>query len=254
MTPTTEKNLLQAFKADKTLQDLVLRGWKAALILTDRNGNVLSINDSAHQLPAATSRRVASGLKFADLGIEHDNQPVLFDKLAEKVLHTGIRIDLMHGVKAPLENGQMNGWMTVGGLQEKESTISGFIFLLGESQLVGADDTTLRSKSASPFGGELFVRKDGEYLRVNLSEVQAVEAMENYVQIITERERIVVHTTMKHMQERLKDNGFIRVHRSYLVPKAGIERFDESRVQIGVHSIPVGKSYRAELIKSLNIL
>ena len=100
----------------------------------------------------------------------------------------------------------------------------------------------------------LFVRKDGAYVRVDIDRIQAVEAMENYVSIWTEKERFVVHATMKQLQEKLMPHGFIRVHRSYIVPIDQVRAIEDSRVLIGDRFFPVGKSYRTDLINRLDFI
>jgi DNA-binding LytR/AlgR family response regulator len=100
----------------------------------------------------------------------------------------------------------------------------------------------------------MYVRRDGEYTRLDLGQIDAVEAMENYVQILMGEERIVVHTTMKAIQEKLKPHGFIRIHRSYLVQAEKIKGFDETRVRVGERSFPLGKSFKSELMKVVQFL
>jgi DNA-binding LytR/AlgR family response regulator len=46
----------------------------------------------------------------------------------------------------------------------------------------------------------------------------------------------------------------IRVHRSYIVNKHRINRIEDGMVIIGQHKVPIGDSYRDELMRSLKII
>lgn len=111
--------------------------------------------------------------------------------------------------------------------------------------------------AAEPVVGQrqsLYVRSGGRYVRILLSELLWVEAMENYVQLQTAKEKIVVHATLKSMVDALTNNGFQRIHRSFIVKKDEIERIEENNVVVKGTSLPIGKSYRSELLESLTLI
>jgi DNA-binding LytR/AlgR family response regulator len=49
--------------------------------------------------------------------------------------------------------------------------------------------------------------------------------------------------TLKGILEKLPSKDFIRVHRSYIVPIAKIDKFSKSKIWIGEKEIPIGSSY-----------
>jgi hypothetical protein len=99
-----------------------------------------------------------------------------------------------------------------------------------------------------------YTKREGQFVRVMVDEVLWVEAMENYVQLNTEEDRFLVHTTMKKIAERLESQGFVRVHRSYIVPINRVDAIEENKLRIGEKEIPIGKSYKQDLLQALTFI
>lgn len=55
--------------------------------------------------------------------------------------------------------------------------------------------------------------------------------------------------SLKSIEESLPSNKFIRVHRSYIVPIHKIKSLDGNQVQIGTKLIPIGRSYKEDVLK-----
>jgi DNA-binding LytR/AlgR family response regulator len=91
-------------------------------------------------------------------------------------------------------------------------------------------------------------------VRVLLDELLWIEAMENYVQLQTTTDKFTVHATLKSMVDALEGKGYQRIHRSFLVKKEEIERIEENHVVVQGKLLPIGKSYRAQLLESLTLI
>lgn len=91
---------------------------------------------------------------------------------------------------------------------------------------------------------EIFVRSGTKMIRVNLSDIRVVEGMKDYLKLHRiQGKTIVVKRTMKAMEEELEAYGFIRVHKSFIVSKKHIQTVLSSRLYIGDHIVPIGRSY-----------
>ncbi|WP_045113558.1 LytR/AlgR family response regulator transcription factor [Microscilla marina] len=116
--------------------------------------------------------------------------------------------------------------------------------LQGQSQ--SGNDTELSA---------LFVKTDYKIVKIELEEVSYIEALSDYVIIYCGDKKYVVHSTMKGIEKKLAPaKNFLRVHRSYIVNKQHIESIQDLYVEIGGKSIPIGRSYKNNFIKNLNIL
>lgn len=100
---------------------------------------------------------------------------------------------------------------------------------------------------------EIFVRTERKLQKINLKDILYIEALADYVRIQCSNEKVTVLNTMKYMEERLPAE-FTRVHRSYIVRLDKIKFIEEDMIVMDQKLIPIGKSYRDNLISQLNML
>ncbi|MDO7875096.1 LytTR family DNA-binding domain-containing protein [Hymenobacter sp. ASUV-10] len=100
---------------------------------------------------------------------------------------------------------------------------------------------------------DLFVKVNSKMVRVNFDEVLYVEALSDYVNIVTPKQKFIVYTTLKGLETRLAQfPNFVRVHRSYLLNTLHIESIEDNTANLkGGHFVPIGKSYQDGFFKSL---
>lgn len=91
----------------------------------------------------------------------------------------------------------------------------------------------------------IIVRQEYTNTPVRISEIQYIEAMENYVKIFREgNDPVVAHTSLKNIQGMLPQERFVRIHRSYVVSLAHITGFTNGQVRLGEKiCLPVGRQY-----------
>ncbi|AVR44689.1 DNA-binding response regulator [Christiangramia fulva] len=91
-----------------------------------------------------------------------------------------------------------------------------------------------------------FVKTDGKnkFQKVDFSEILYLESIRNYVVIHTKHEQIVTYNTLKHFEENLPSEKFIKTHKSYIVSIAKVSKTDTSEVWVGDDSLPLGDTYR----------
>ena len=100
---------------------------------------------------------------------------------------------------------------------------------------------------------DLFVKVNSRMVRINFDDVLYVEALSDYVNIVTDKHKYIVYTTLKALENRLSlFPNFIRVHRSYLLNTQHIESIEDNTATLrGGHFVPIGKSYQEGFYKSL---
>jgi DNA-binding LytR/AlgR family response regulator len=114
-------------------------------------------------------------------------------------------------------------------------------------------------ESISKYPEEIFIKKKNSTLvRLKYDDILWVEALENYVTVNTFKEKFTIHFTMKAIENKLPLVKFKRVHRSYIVNIHRIEYIEDNNVVIKVESgskvIPIGKSFRDNLMDDLNLI
>ncbi|MDE5903589.1 MAG: LytTR family DNA-binding domain-containing protein [Muribaculaceae bacterium] len=83
---------------------------------------------------------------------------------------------------------------------------------------------------------------------VDIQDIAYIEAMDNYVKVYRiGKPTVVSQITMKEVESMLPDDGFIRVHRSYIVSLRQIEKFSNRKIFLRNYQqpIPVGRTYIA---------
>jgi len=96
------------------------------------------------------------------------------------------------------------------------------------------------------FENESLTIKEG-HTQIKLSPLDIIylEAMQDYTKVVTEKKNYLTLTTLTDFIEKLKNNNFLRVHRSYAVSLRKISAINSHAVICGNTSIPVGKTYRS---------
>ena len=97
-----------------------------------------------------------------------------------------------------------------------------------------------------------FVKIDNKLVRVAYDEVRYVEALGDYVHIVTSTSKLIVYSTMKAVEERFPVSRFVRVHRSFIVNVNRIQALEDNSLIVDTKHIPVGQTYLREVMVRLN--
>jgi two-component system, LytTR family, response regulator len=96
-----------------------------------------------------------------------------------------------------------------------------------------------------------FVKSDYKIIKIAYDDILFIEALQKYVQIYTNQQRIVTLLSMSQLVETLPQSQFIRVHRSYIINLDKIENIDGNMIKISKHNIPISKSQREDFLKEI---
>ena len=80
--------------------------------------------------------------------------------------------------------------------------------------------------------------------------------MDNYVKVFRNGlPTVISQITMKEMESQLPSDRFVRVHRSYIVSLASIEKFSNRQIYLTESNvkIPVGRTYTEAINNIYNI-
>jgi DNA-binding LytR/AlgR family response regulator len=112
----------------------------------------------------------------------------------------------------------------------------------------------IKHSEPEPSPGYIFVKVESRLLRLNLADIDYVEAKGDYIQLHTKSGKHMIYSTMKHLEANLPKSEFARVHRSYMVRIDRIADITDHNLMIDKQIIPIGSVYRNDLLKKLNIL
>ena len=127
-------------------------------------------------------------------------------------------------------------------------------FLKAVNKVIGSNIITNNSISEGNNNStkRIFLRQNKSYIQIELDAILFIEAAGNYTKIISKNETISIREKISDILESLTSNDFIQVHKSFAIATKHIKRIDGNRIYIEDHTIPIGKLYKANLIKILN--
>jgi len=90
----------------------------------------------------------------------------------------------------------------------------------------------------------LVVGNTGEYRKIEVCDIHYFEtAMDHMIKVVYKGGSFMFLSTLQELEERFRDRGFVRVHRSYLVAVDSIHRIDAAELTLNNQSkIPVSRS------------
>ena len=120
----------------------------------------------------------------------------------------------------------------------------------GERDSVSKSDA-ISEKSSS---NDLYVNIDRRLIKIDIPSIYLIEAKGDYIHLKTEDRNYTVHSTLKKIEEKLPENLFLKVHRSFIINVKKIIDIEDNSVLIKKDVVPVSRSNRPELMKRLNLL
>jgi DNA-binding LytR/AlgR family response regulator len=91
--------------------------------------------------------------------------------------------------------------------------------------------------------GKIFVKTEYRLESVDISDILYIEGMGDYRKIVTEKKRIMTLQSFSELNVLLPQDGFCRVHNSFIVSLDKIEKIERNRIYIKDKVIPVSNLY-----------
>ena len=82
---------------------------------------------------------------------------------------------------------------------------------------------------SNPF---IFLKADKKNHKIDLETIHYIEAIGDYMKVITDTGQLIINETMKNMQEELPASHFIRVHKSFIISRSKIRFIEGNYVQV----------------------
>lgn len=109
----------------------------------------------------------------------------------------------------------------------------------------------IKEKSQLTEAKQLMVNVGKKKVKINISEIIYIESAGAYVKIFTLNELVISKLKISTMEDWLKKDGFLRIHRSYLVAKDKIKSFTATFLEIEEKQIPIGRNYKINVLNKL---
>ncbi len=94
----------------------------------------------------------------------------------------------------------------------------------------------------------LLVRSDKKTYKIPYADILYIESLGDYVIIQTHSQKLTTYETLKNLEEQLVPHHFMRVHKSFLVSLDKVDYMEGNMLVIQGHEIPIGGSYKEEVV------
>ncbi|MFV5695280.1 LytR/AlgR family response regulator transcription factor [Flavobacterium sp. LB3P122] len=95
------------------------------------------------------------------------------------------------------------------------------------------------------------VKVDGYFIEIELDQLLFAQSFGNYVKLHTIKRTYLASITTSEFEKCLPEKNFIRIHKSYIIALDKIDAAEKDFVIIKKEKLPIGITYRRELIDRL---
>ena len=110
------------------------------------------------------------------------------------------------------------------------------------------------SNSEKETGKSIFFNVNKRLVQVYPNQIYYIEAKGDYVLVVTEKERLLIHATIKKMREYLNEEDFFQTHRSYIVNVSKIQDIEDNSILLLKKVIPISRNMRKSFFNRINMI
>jgi DNA-binding LytR/AlgR family response regulator len=99
----------------------------------------------------------------------------------------------------------------------------------------------------------LYFRADRKMVKVLIKDIRYIESLKDYVKVYTDKDLIITKYSITALEAMLPEDAFVRAHRSFIVAIDKVTSFTSDNLEIDKTHIPIGKLYKQQLFKILNM-
>jgi DNA-binding LytR/AlgR family response regulator len=114
--------------------------------------------------------------------------------------------------------------------------------------------TSSGSKEIAPTNDFIFVKSEYENIKINVNDIKYIQGLKDYIKIYKKdsNKAILTLSSFKVILDKLP-NQFLRVHRSFIVNINYIKALQKTKLVIDDLRIPIGETYKKEVLKRLGV-
>ncbi|OEK04715.1 LytR/AlgR family response regulator transcription factor [Roseivirga misakiensis] len=98
----------------------------------------------------------------------------------------------------------------------------------------------------------IFLKADRKMVKVYLKDILYIESLKDYVRIKMPNRDVISLQKISFLEQKLPEDCFIRIHRSFIVPFKKIEAYSNHVIEIAGTELPIGRNYKEKVLGILN--
>lgn len=116
--------------------------------------------------------------------------------------------------------------------------------------LVALPVSTISTSEEIIANDHIYVNVNKKFIKIKFEDILYIESIKDYIRIHLPNKSIVTKDAISNFEEKLPSQ-FLRTHRSFIVNTMKITAFTKVDVEIGDTEIPIGASYKEDVIRFL---
>lgn len=96
----------------------------------------------------------------------------------------------------------------------------------------------------------VFFKSGRTLINVLYHSILFFEGKKEYVQVVTETEKLLVYKRMKELEQELPST-FLRIHHSYIINMKHIKKVEDNHVWIYNRQLPISEKYRGDFLAAI---
>jgi two-component system, LytTR family, response regulator LytT len=98
----------------------------------------------------------------------------------------------------------------------------------------------------------LMVKADYKIIKIDTAAINWIEGSGEYVKIVTDEKNWLVLDSLTNYIENVLPEGFIRIHKSFIVPLAKVQQFTATSLTLSnKKEFTIGRTYKEEVMKKI---
>ncbi len=100
--------------------------------------------------------------------------------------------------------------------------------------------------------GFIYFKSNKKMVKIFMKDILWIESMKDYVKIKTDDQTLISYERISYLEEKLPEDMFVRIHRSFIVATRHIQSFTATTIQIGGTELPIGRLYKKDVLDQLS--
>jgi DNA-binding LytR/AlgR family response regulator len=111
---------------------------------------------------------------------------------------------------------------------------------------------TLRERQSTGKAKELFIKLGHELVKLSINDLLYIKSDADYTELYLPGKKYLSSESLRYWEETLAEHDFVRVHKSYVVNTARIEKIAVSQLSLeGAVPIPIGRVYKEGFLERI---
>ena len=99
----------------------------------------------------------------------------------------------------------------------------------------------------------LFLNVDKTHHKIVINDILHIESDRNYITVVTKTQKLSYIDSLKNWKEKLPESNFIQIHKSFIINRKFVDKIAGNEIYVSGNRLPIGRTYKQELLKLLKI-